>query len=99
MARMPRYHQKRSSLWRMLANSAGFMKLIGALPCLGRLHRAFEGPGADMVDLLVHGAREGNDLGGDADEVGIGELAVFQPGAGDGGDHALLDLRAGPADG
>src|ERR1035438_6019184 len=62
----------------------------------GRADGAFEGPTANVADLLLHGARERYLLGGDADQVGLRDVPVRQARTRDGGDHALFDLRARP---
>src|SRR6185295_13545307 len=56
-----------------------------------------EGPAANLLDLFFHGSGQRDGLGGDADEILFGDLAIFQARFGDGGDDALLDLSAGPA--
>ena len=58
---------------------------------------ALEGPAANVVDLLLHGAREGNDLYRGLDEVLPRDRRIGEPRFGDRRDHALFDLGAAPA--
>ena len=60
---------------------------------------SFEGPTADVADLFLHCSGERDLFGGDRNKVALSDSAVFQACAGDGGDHALFDFGAGPADG
>src|SRR5713226_10147338 len=60
---------------------------------------ALEGPATDVIDLLIHGARERNNAHRDADEILLGHVAVGQPRAGQGRYYALLDFGSGPAGG
>src|SRR5579862_1953061 len=63
----------------------------------GRSHRPLEGPGPDVIDLLLHGSREGDDFQGYFDEILLRYFAVGEPRLCHGRYDALLDLGPGPA--
>src|SRR5215471_13634195 len=88
--------------WKNRENQWRRSALYSALPAhvlRRRPNGPFECPSANVIDLLLHGARERHDLHGYADQVLLRHLAVFEPRLGDRRDHALLDLGAGPAAG
>jgi len=53
------------------------------------------GPGADGLDLLLHGGGQRDEVVDLPVEVVLGEVAPLGDGAGRARDHDLLDLRAG----
>ena len=65
----------------------------------GGSDRTLEGPIADVVDLLLHGAGEWNRLGGNRDQVLLDYGAILDASFGNRGDHALLNLSTSPTGG
>ena len=57
---------------------------------------ALERPRSDVIDLLVHGARERDDLHGGADEILLAHRPACEPRLGQGRYHTLLDLGSSP---
>src|ERR1017187_8792963 len=64
-----------------------------------RPYRPLEGPAANVVDLLLHGARERHNPYRDVDQILLVDLTVRQARLRQRRHYALLDLRTGPADG
>src|ERR1019366_2114882 len=58
---------------------------------------ALERPASDVIDLLLHGARERNDLHRRLDEILPRDLGIGEPRLGQRRHHALLDLGPAPA--
>src|ERR1035437_2961376 len=57
---------------------------------------ALERPASDVIDLLLHGARERNDLHRRLDEILPRDLGIGEPRLGQSRHHALLDLGSAP---
>src|SRR5579875_703359 len=57
---------------------------------------AFKGPAADVIDLLFHRARQWYDGDRDIDQIFFRHRAFFELRFGQGRDHALFYLGAGP---
>src|ERR1035438_9701624 len=72
-------------------------RALAAHAAAGGAGGALEGPAPNAIDLLFHGAGEGDDFHRRTDEVVPGDLGIGEARLGERRHYALLDLGAAPA--